>query len=66
MDPSVLLASDLYGVPLPIVIAIAVLAVGLLFIRFILKTAFTLVKVGILVAIGVVVWLGVSFLLDQV
>jgi hypothetical protein len=59
---TVLAAFD-FGAPTPVVIAIVILVVGLLLIRFVLKTAFTLLKIGILVAIGVAVYLGVNYLL---
>lgn len=58
-----LLADPAFGAPLPVIIGIAVLVVGLLIIRFIIKTAITLVKIGILVAIGVATWVGLSYLL---
>lgn len=53
------------GAPLPIIIAIAVLVVGLLIIRFVVKTAITLVKIGILVAIGVATWIGLGYLVEN-
>lgn len=56
--------SDL-GAPTPIVIGILVLVVGLLIIRFILKSAFTLLKIAFLVAIGIAVWIGLSWLMDK-
>ena len=62
MNP--LLALD-FAAPTPVIIAIVILVVGLLFIRFILKTAFTLLKIGILVAIGVAVYMGMVWLLDK-
>ncbi len=48
------------------VLGIAVLVIGLLIIRFVIKTAFTLVKIGILVAIGVATWLGLSYIVDAI
>jgi len=58
----ILLASK-FGAPTPIVIGILILVIGLLLIRFVIKTAFTLLKIGILVAIGVATWVGLSYVL---
>lgn len=52
-----------FGAPLPIIIAIVLIVVGLLILRFIVKGAITLLKIAVLVAIGVAVYLGLSFLL---
>ena len=58
-DP-ILLAD--FGAPTPVIIAIILIVLGLLILRFIVKTAITLVKVGILVAIGVATYVGLSML----
>ncbi len=63
MDPILLVD---FGAPLPIVLGIAVLVIGLLIVRFVIKTAITLVKIGILVAIGVATYVGLSWLVDAI
>ncbi len=59
------LAPD-FGAPLPIILAITVLVVGLLLLRFMVKTAITLVKIAILVAVGVATYLGLTYLMDAI
>ncbi|MGB1585617.1 MAG: hypothetical protein ACPHID_01040 [Thermoplasmatota archaeon] len=49
--------------PTPVIIAIVLIVVALLVLRFIIKTAITLVKIGILVAIGVATYVGLSYVL---
>ncbi|MGB0653541.1 MAG: hypothetical protein ACPGQL_10115 [Thermoplasmatota archaeon] len=46
-----------------LLIGLAVLVLGFLLLRFVIKTAITLVKVALLVAIAVGVWLGVQQLM---
>jgi hypothetical protein len=65
MLPFIPLAPD-FGAPTPIVIAIVLIVIGLLLIRFVIKSAITLVKIAILVAIGIAVWLGISWLIDAI
>lgn len=55
-----------FGAPLPIIIGITLVVVGLLFLRFLFKTAITLVKIGVLVAIGVAAYVGITYLLDAI
>ncbi len=55
-------ASD-FMAPTPVIIAIVLIVIGLLILRFIIKTAITVVKIGILVAIGVATYVGLSILL---
>lgn len=52
-----------FAAPTPIIIAIVLIVLGLLVIRFVIKTTVTLLKLGVLVAIGVAVYLGLSWLL---
>lgn len=59
MDPVLLVD---FGAPTPVIIAIVLIVVGLLILRFIIKSAITLVKIAILVAIGVATWVGLSYL----
>jgi hypothetical protein len=54
-------ASD-FAAPTPVIIGIVLIVVGLLVLRFVIKTAITLVKIAILAAIGLGVYLGLSFL----
>jgi hypothetical protein len=54
-------ASD-FAAPTPVIIGIVLIFVGLLVLRFVIKTAITLVKIAILAAIGIGVYLGLSFL----
>lgn len=56
-------ASD-FAAPTPIIIAIVLIVVGLLVLRFIIKTAITVLKIGILVAIGVATYVGLTFVMD--
>ncbi len=56
-------ASD-FAAPTPIIIAIVLIVVGLLILRFIIKTAVTVMKIGILVAIGVATYVGLTFVMD--
>ena len=56
-DPPAWMASIVPGVPDSVFWAIVVLVVGILLVRFVLKSAFTLVKIAILVAIAVGVYL---------
>ncbi len=65
MIEPILLAPD-FGAPLPIVVAIAILVVGLLVLRFIVKTVITLVKIAILVAIGVATYVGLSYVVGAI
>lgn len=65
MLPFVPLAPD-FAAPTPIIIAIVLIVVGLLILRFFIKTAITLVKVAILVAIGVGVYLGLTYLIAAI
>ena len=53
------LAAGLYGVPWNIIVLLVVIAIGL----FLIRAAFTLIKVLIVVAIGVAIYLGVQWLL---
>lgn len=53
-------ANFAFDAPVPIVVAIVLIVVGILVIRFIFRTALTLLKIGILVAIGVAVYLGLA------
>lgn len=59
-DPTLLVD---FAAPTPVIIAIVLIVVALLVLRFIIKTAITLVKIGILVAIGVATYVGLSYLL---
>lgn len=56
-------ASD-FAAPTPIIIAIILIVVGLLIVRFVIKTALTVMKIGILVAIGVATYVGLTFVMD--
>ncbi len=58
-------ASD-FSAPTPIIIGIVAIVVGLLVIRFVVKTAITVVKIAILVAIGLALYLGVTFIMDAI
>lgn len=62
---ALMLAAFDFTAPTPIIIAIVIIVVGLLVIRFVLKSAFTLLKIGILVAIGVAVYLGIAWLVER-
>lgn len=56
------LADGLFGVvPWSVVAILVVVAIGL----FLIRAAFTLIKVLIVVAIGVAIYLGVRFLLNM-
>ncbi len=55
-------ASD-FSAPTPIIVGIVVIVLALLVVRFVIKTAITLVKVAVLVAIGIAAYLGVTFLM---
>lgn len=59
-DPTLLVD---FAAATPVIIAIVLIVVALLVLRFIIKTAITLVKIGILVAIGVATYVGLSYLL---
>lgn len=59
----VLLAPD-FTAPVPILIAIVLIVIGLLLLRFIIKTAITLGKIAILVVIGVAAYIGFTYLID--
>ncbi len=50
-------------VSIPILVALGIVIVGLLVLRFLVKTVLTLAKVAILVAVGVAVWFGLDMLL---
>ncbi len=56
-------ASD-FSAPTPIIIGIVAIVIGLLVIRFVIKTAITVVKIAVLVAIGIALYLGVTFIMD--
>ncbi len=58
-------ASD-FSAPTPIIIGIVAIVIGLLVIRFVVKTAITVVKIAILVAIGLALYLGVTFIMDAI
>ncbi len=45
---------------LALVIGLAIIIVGLLVLRFIVKTAFTIAKIAILVAVGVATYFGLE------
>lgn len=52
-----------FTAPTPIIIAIVLIVIGLLVLRFIIKTAITILKIGILVAIGVATYVGLAYVL---
>lgn len=49
--------------PTPVIIAIVLIVLGLLILRFVIKTVLTVAKIAILVAIGVATYVGLSYLL---
>lgn len=51
-----------FGAPMPIILALVVIAVGLLFLRFVIGAAITLVKIALLVGLGVAVYLAFVWL----
>lgn len=55
-----------FTAPVPIIIAIVLIVLGLLILRFIIRTAITLAKIALLVVIGVAAYLGITYLLDAI
>ncbi len=52
-----------FSAPTPIVLGIAAAVIAFLVLRFVIKTALTVMKIGILVAIGVAAYLGITFIM---
>lgn len=56
------LAAGFYGVPWNIIALLVVVAIGL----FLIRAAFTLIKVLIVVAIGVAIYFGITWLVGHI